>query len=66
MTIESRPIKNLLGPVELARLFGVSKTSIYRLVESGQIPYYKIGGSLRFDHKDVVAYMENNRVDSIN
>ena len=65
MTIDLDTTKKLLNPVELAELLHVSKTSVYRLAEGGKIPHYKVGGSLRFGMKDVSAYLERNRVGSI-
>ena len=65
MTIDPSTTKNLLNPGELAELLHVSMTSVYRLVENGKIPHYKVGGSLRFGMKDISAYLERNRVESI-
>lgn len=41
----------------------VSKTSIYRLVESRRIPFYRFPGSLRFSHDDVQAFLDGRRVE---
>jgi excisionase family DNA binding protein len=52
------------SPEDLAVYLGVSKTTIYRLVEKRVIPFYKIGGSLRFKENDVNEYVEKQRVKS--
>jgi excisionase family DNA binding protein len=65
MTVDSNTIQKLMGPDQLADLLSVSKASVYRLTESGKIPHYKVGRSLRFDMSDVVTYLEQNRVGSI-
>jgi len=44
----------------------VSKTTVYRLVESRILPFYRIGGSLRFRKQDVIAYLESKRTDAVN
>jgi excisionase family DNA binding protein len=56
----------LLTPTELAGLLGISKPTIYRLVEKRTLPSYKIGGSLRFKESDVVAYLETCRITPTN
>ena len=54
-----------LNTSQLAKLLGLSKTSIYRLISSRSIPFYKIGHGIRFKRSDVLDYLENNRVKSI-
>lgn len=57
--------KKFLSPNELAKLVNVSKCSIYRLVEKRQIPFYKIGGSLRFKKEDIINYLEMSHIKSM-
>lgn len=64
MNIDSTT-ENLITPKTLASLFGVSIASIYRLVDSRKIPFYKVGGCLRFAKDDIDAYLESHRVESI-
>jgi excisionase family DNA binding protein len=54
----------LLTPNELAEMLKISKPTIYRLVEKRSLPFCKIGGSLRFQVKEVVAYIEKCRIKS--
>jgi len=65
--MEEVSIKNtkLLSPNDLAKILNISKPSIYRLIEGRTIPFYKIGGSLRFSEKDVIKYLEKNRIEEI-
>ena len=58
--------ENLIKPEELAKLLNVSKTSVYRMVESRVIPFFKIKGCLRFEKSDIQDYLKSNRVESIN
>jgi len=55
----------LLAPNELAELLNISKTTVYRLVERRAIRFYKIAGCLRFDLKDVEAYLQSGCVEPI-
>ena len=49
----------LLTVDEVAELFRVSKNSIYRMVQSGMLPFYKIGGAMRFAESDILAFLEH-------
>ncbi len=66
MSTEFNTIPNLLTPNELARFLRISKVSVYRLVNSRKMPFYKIQGVLRFDKKDVLEYLDQNCIRSIN
>ena len=50
---------------QIAVILAVSKITIYRLVESRQIPFYKIKGCLRFTEPDVLAYLANSRIEPV-
>ena len=65
MTTDSNTLPNMLTPDELARYFRISKTGVYRLVEKRQIPFYRVGGSLRFAKSDVKAYLGGNRIEPV-
>ena len=47
---------------EVAELFRVSKVTIYRMVESRIIPFYRLGGRLRFNEEEMLSYLESQRV----
>lgn len=57
--------KKLLNIDEVAEYLNVSKPTIYRIVDSRQISFYKIRGSLRFSQEDIDKYLEQNKIDSI-
>jgi excisionase family DNA binding protein len=54
--------RELLTPAETAALLRISKASVYRLVERREVPFYRLRGSLRFDRRDIEAYLERCRV----
>lgn len=64
MLIDSNTIK-FLNTKQLAKLLGVSKTSVYRLMGRRLIPFYKIGRSVRFRLSEVLEYLEKNCIKSI-
>ncbi len=37
---------------EFAKIMGVSTVSVYRLIESDSIPYYRVGKSIRLNIDD--------------
>jgi excisionase family DNA binding protein len=59
--MDSQHIPKFLTPPELAQLLGISKASVYRLVGNGSLPFYKIGGSLRFSEQDISQYLEDSK-----
>lgn len=63
MTTISNPIIKLYNIDELTRFLSVSKTTVYRLIETRQIPFYKIKGCIRIAHDDVMKYLEQNRLE---
>jgi len=56
---------NLITPKELAQSFKLSLASVYRLVEKRALPFYKIGGNLRFSIADIEKYKSNVRIEPI-
>jgi len=55
----------LLSIKDLSKLFNISQTTAYRIVEGRKIPFYKINGVLRFSEKDIIKYLEENRIEQI-
>ena len=62
-TMTSIP-KRFLNVDEVAHYLGLSKRSIYRLVDHRSIPFSKPGGvdSLRFDIKAIDKWMEKQAI----
>lgn len=56
---------NLMKPGDLALFLGISKSTLYLLVETRKLPFYKVGGGLRFKMSDVEEYLEKARVEPI-
>lgn len=54
--------KKLLTIDAVAEMFSVSKTTVYRMAQSRILPFYRIGGNLRFDEQEMVDYLERQRV----
>lgn len=54
-----------LSTEQLALFLGLSKTSVYRLMNQRRIPFYKLGHNIRFKRDDVLEYLERNCIKSI-
>ena len=51
-----------LGTQEAARQLGITPRTLYRLINEGAIPAYKLGRVLRLRLSDVEAFLESARV----
>jgi excisionase family DNA binding protein len=49
----------------MANLLNISRPSVYRLIEKRQIPFYKIGGNLRFKKEDIINYLEMSHFEAM-
>lgn len=53
--------KEWYSPDELWRWLGLGRTKIYELLQSGEIPSYKIGRIRRIRRVDIETWLERNR-----
>lgn len=58
-------VDNLITPKELSNLLKIAPGSIYHLVNRRILPFYKVGGSLRFSKADIDKYLESVRIEPI-
>jgi putative molybdopterin biosynthesis protein len=56
-----RPDDALLSVMQVAHLLNVSRLTIYRLIERGALPVYRIARRLRFSRRDLQDYLANSR-----
>lgn len=57
--------QNLITPEDLTKILNISKSSVYRLVDNRSLPFYKVGGNLRFSLTDIDSYLKEVRIESI-
>jgi excisionase family DNA binding protein len=55
----------LLTIPEVAEFLKISVPSVRRLQQRRLIPFFKVGGSVRFTRSDILSYLEKKRVESI-
>jgi excisionase family DNA binding protein len=53
--------RDLISTQEAAEILGVSRPTVVRLLESGKIPFEKIGSHRRINKGDVLSYREARR-----
>src|SRR6266851_1602274 len=61
LAITVAPHQTVLSTSEAAQLLGVSRPTLVRLLESGQIPFDKPGRHRRVRLADLLAYQERSR-----
>ena len=65
MSIDPGPSLELLTISEVAKLLRISASGARRLQQARQLPFIKVGGSVRFSKRDIASYLEARRVGSI-
>ncbi len=50
---------------ETAKLFGVSKQTMYRIINRGELPAVKVGKRIVVPDSAIAAFIESNRVASV-
>jgi excisionase family DNA binding protein len=51
-----------LGTTEAAEKLGVVPRTLYRMIDEGQIPAYKMGRVIRLKEADLDSFLESTRV----
>ena len=65
MSIDAAPASELLTIPEVAAFLKISIPGVRRLQQRRQIPFIKVGGSVRFTKADIAAYLDKRRVGAI-
>lgn len=56
------PTRRALTSQEAARLLGVSRPHLIKLLEAGELPYHYVGTHRRVEAADLAAYQDRRRV----
>jgi excisionase family DNA binding protein len=65
MPTDSSQTMELLTIAGVAEFLKISKSTARRLQQQRLIPFFKVGGSVRFTKSDLVSYLEKQRVETI-
>ncbi|MCX5858036.1 MAG: helix-turn-helix domain-containing protein, partial [Deltaproteobacteria bacterium] len=63
---ETRSFHQYLKIGDISTYLNIKSKTLYAMVESGDIPYYRIGRLIRFKREDVDLWMEAKKVIGIN
>jgi excisionase family DNA binding protein len=55
----------LLTIAGVAEFLKITESTARRLQQQRLIPFFKVGGSVRFSKSDLVSYLEKQRVETI-
>jgi excisionase family DNA binding protein len=58
----SCPNMELLTVAEAAKVLNISVTSVRRLQQARQLPFFKVGRAVRFAKIDILFYLQSRRV----
>jgi excisionase family DNA binding protein len=50
--------KKILRPDEVASFLRISKRGVYRLISSGDLPAFKVGGALRISSQALESFID--------
>jgi len=59
---QSESERNLMGAREIAQTLGVSVNTIRTWVWQKQIPYLKVGRLVRFDIREIDAWLQDKKI----
>jgi len=51
----------LLSVDEVGEFLGISRSGVYRLVRSGEVPSYRVGERLRFRQEEIDTYVDQRK-----
>lgn len=54
---------DLLSTKDASRLLGITPRTLYRLIDEGQLPAYKVGRVLRLRRHEVIEFLRTMRFD---
>jgi excisionase family DNA binding protein len=54
---------NWVSTKEAARRLGITTRTLYRLIDSGQIPAYKFGRVIRLQEEEVDQFIDSARIE---
>jgi excisionase family DNA binding protein len=62
VTAEGNSRPEWLGTHEAAARLGITSRTLYRLIDEGQIPAFKMGRVLRVKASDLDVFLEHSRI----
>lgn len=60
-----RPIESAMTVRDVAKFLNVGNVTVYRLVQAGELPGFKVAGSWRFQEADIRRWIEEKKQQSV-
>ena len=57
----ARPIEAAMTVRDVAKFLNVGNITVYRLVQAGELPGFKVAGSWRFQEADIRRWIEGQK-----
>jgi excisionase family DNA binding protein len=61
----ARPIEPAMTVRDVAKFLNVGNITVYRLVQAGELPGFKVAGSWRFQEADIRRWIEERKQQSV-
>ena len=61
----ARPIESAMTVRDVAKFLNVGNITVYRLVQAGELPGFKVAGSWRFQEADIRRWIEERKQQSV-
>ena len=61
----ARPIEAAMTVRDVAKFLNVGNITVYRLVQAGELPGFKVAGSWRFQEADIRRWIEERKQQSV-
>lgn len=53
--------ENLLTPFEVQQILHISRSTFYRIIQSGKLPVVRVGGTYRVRTSELETYLSNTK-----
>ncbi|HVM00810.1 MAG TPA: helix-turn-helix domain-containing protein [Egibacteraceae bacterium] len=63
MTAETSDASGWISTAEASRRLGVGLRTLYRMIDGGELPAYKLGRVIRIREQDLEAFVEGCRIE---
>lgn len=63
---ENKIYKKIIDAKTASEIMGISRSTVYKMVERKKIDYIEYPDSIRFYESDILNYIENHKIRAVN